>query len=159
MAPTSSSHSPPWQGKTILVVDDEPDLAASICDLVQAYMPGIEVISVRSAEEALRLLPTRKWNLILTDYRMPGLSGLDLLAALAPEDRTPRVLMTAYPGVEIVTRAIEQFHVDSFLRKPMDPAKTMVLIEQILRGNRTAHERSSDLQRVLDDLRRRDSTT
>ena len=88
--------------RRILLVEDEPDIRASLKDLLEMQIPDLLVETAATGAEGLRMMPKVRPHLIITDYKMPGMNGLEFLAAsraLAPE--TPRILMTAF---RLVTR-------------------------------------------------------
>jgi CheY-like chemotaxis protein len=80
----------------VLIVDDE----LSVRDLLRDFLTsmGDEVATAASAAEALELVPTFQPDVILTDMRMPGMSGADLLGALRGSGVTvPVILITGHP--------------------------------------------------------------
>src|SRR5581483_12356506 len=99
---------------TVLVVEDEEKLRRVI--ELQLKGAGYEVQQAGSAEEAMRLAANA--DVILTDLRLPGMSGLELLAGLRRQDsRTPVIVMTAFSSVETAVDAMKAGAVD-FLPKP-----------------------------------------
>ena len=98
--------------KRILVVDDEP----FVCDAVKMMLAfdGHDVVTANSAKEALGLFENGKFDLVITDFAMPGMKGDELAAAVkARSPRQPVVMITAYaemlqsagkslPGVDFV---------------------------------------------------------
>ena len=112
----------------ILIVDDDPQvLAAMRRDLRSRYREQCTVMGAASGEEALataRELKTRGDSLaiVISDQRMPGMSGAEVLAKsreLYPIAR--RVLLTAYSDIEAAIRAINDAHLDHYLSKPWNP--------------------------------------
>src|SRR5512133_2157414 len=98
----------------ILVVEDEEKLRRVI--ELQLASSGYEVDKAGTAEEALRL--AGRADLVLTDLRLPGMDGLELLALLRRQDsQSPVVVMTAFGTVEIAVQAMKAGAVD-FLPKP-----------------------------------------
>jgi len=84
-------------GSRILVVDDERDVLDAVCELLSALGHGVEAVD--SGEAALALLPAGRWDAVVTDQGMPGLSGRELArraAVMAPG--VPVVLLTGWPG-------------------------------------------------------------
>lgn len=76
----------------ILVADDEPELAKMLARLLSRH--GHSPTVVHDGEEAWGLRTTRRFDLLISDVRMPGLGGLDLLRRLRSDgDRTPMLLM------------------------------------------------------------------
>jgi thioredoxin reductase (NADPH) len=112
----------------ILVVDDDPQVLAAVRrDLRSRYREHYTVMSVASGPEALqtaRDLKSRGDSLamIISDQRMPGMLGTDVLARsreVYPLAR--RVLLTAYSDIDAAVRAINEAHLDHYLSKPWDP--------------------------------------
>jgi CheY-like chemotaxis protein len=113
----------------ILVVDDEPDIAESFVDLLRSFMPGVKVDSALTGEDALRSLREHSVDLILTDFMMPGMNGVQFLREaerLVPG--TPNILVTAYEpeavraaGPPLPNRILHKpFEIDEFQGAVMD---------------------------------------
>jgi diguanylate cyclase len=101
---------------SILAVDDEPLVLAT---LQKTLAHEFEVLTAPSAEAALALLANRSVDLILSDQKLPGMSGVQLLAHVkrhAPH--TVRLLMTGLARFEDAVEAINTGHVSRFLVKP-----------------------------------------
>lgn len=133
---------PPLDSRdVVLVVDDEPDVLASVGRWLASAVAGVEVATASSGEEALRILGERRVDLILSDYDMPGLDGVLLLTqARQRAPRVPRVLMTAYADERVAIRAINEGDVERFLRKPLELGALSSLVEELLRERRRASE-------------------
>jgi thioredoxin reductase (NADPH) len=109
------------------VDDDGPVLTAVERDLRARYAEHYQVYTASSGEQALDLLRRLRLRedpvaLLLVDQRMPGMSGVELLAAarkLHPDAR--RVLLTAYADTDAAIRAINDADVQHYLLKPWDP--------------------------------------
>jgi two-component system, response regulator FlrC len=78
-------------GRRVLVVDDEERIAELVCDLL--CQEGFEAEAVESGEDALLALTERRFDLLVTDLNMAGMSGLDLLWLRAKD--IPAILMSA----------------------------------------------------------------
>ena len=114
----------------ILVVDDERGLCAGIQEALKRE--GYTVDAVTDALSALRLTEGRLYNLIITDYRMPQFSGLELLAKVREKSRdTLFILMTAYGTVESAVEAMKQGAYD-YLAKPLDMQRLRTLVQKAL---------------------------
>lgn len=112
----------------ILVVEDEEKLRRVI-DLHLASC-GYEVDKAGSAEEAMRLAD--RADLILTDLRLPGMDGIELLSVVQRQDsRTPVVVMTAFGSVEKAVEAMKAGAVD-FLMKPFSLDHLVTVIAKAL---------------------------
>jgi DNA-binding response OmpR family regulator len=104
--------------KEILIVDDEQKVGFFLSQSLTRMSDRYDVKTARSGEEALDILENDSIDLLITDLRMPGISGLDLIQwvrASSPETRV--VLITAYGSEEIQARA-RQLDVYRYLRKP-----------------------------------------
>jgi YesN/AraC family two-component response regulator len=113
----------------ILLVDDEPDILESLKPILERAIEGVEVRTALSGPEALTLLRATPVDLIISDYKMPGMSGLDFLEEarkLAPS--VPRIIITAFPDLDIALRAINETGIENFITKPFE---TPLLIEHV----------------------------
>ena len=113
---------------TILVVEDEEKLRRVI--ELQLKTAGYEVEQAGTAEDALKLAD--RADVILTDLRLPGQSGVELLNELRGQDsRTPVIVMTAFGSIETAVEAMKAGAVD-FLPKPFSLDHLMTVIEKAL---------------------------
>jgi DNA-binding NtrC family response regulator len=113
---------------TILVVEDEEKLRRVI--ELQLKTAGYDVEQAGTAEDALKLAGDA--DLILTDLRLPGQSGLDLLANLRGQDsHVPIIVMTAFGSIETAVEAMKAGAVD-FLPKPFSLDHLMTVIDKAL---------------------------
>jgi response regulator RpfG family c-di-GMP phosphodiesterase len=103
----------------ILVVDDEPDILSTLQDALPLYFDDAVVHIARNGDEARQRLLAQAVDVIISDERMPGISGVELLA-WAKEARPDcvRILMTAFHDPLVKQRAVEEAHVDDFIPKP-----------------------------------------
>ena len=140
----------------VLLVDDEPSVLSSLRRLLRPTR--YRVLTAESGATALELLASTKVDLIISDMRMPYMSGAEFLArtqALYPD--TVRILLTGYSEIESIVRAINEGGVYRYLNKPWDDKDLLLTVEQALeqRRLRKETERLSALtQRQNDDLRR-----
>ena len=92
---------------SILVVDDEPYSQFGICQILKDE--GFNPIPAKNGREALEKVKTGSINIIITDERMPDLSGMELLAEIKKIDRQiPVILITAYGSVSMAVKALKQ---------------------------------------------------
>ena len=112
----------------ILIADDDPQVLAAVRrDLRSRYREHYTVLTAGSGDEALataRELKSRgdALALLISDQRMPGMPGHEVLAGsreVFPLAR--RVLLTAYSDIDAAVKAINEAHVDHYLAKPWDP--------------------------------------
>ena len=115
---------------TILLVDDEQSNLDSLARIMQRE--GFEVLCAAEARTGLDLLRRNSVNVLLTDLKMPQMSGLDLLrAARAIAPVTEVVLMTAYGTVENAVEAMKQGAYD-FVTKPLKRAQVVGVVKRAL---------------------------
>ena len=112
----------------LLAVDDDQEVVRAVeRDLRSRYAREFTVVASSSGEDALEILTQLSSSgdpvaLIVTDQRMPRMTGVELLAqsaGLAPAAK--RVLLTAYADTEVAMRAINEIHLDHYLMKPWHP--------------------------------------
>lgn len=116
--------------KRILVVDDEPKIRRN----AEIYFEkmGYDAVQAASGEEALKILSKGRFDLVITDLKMPGMSGIDLLVEMRRKgQRTPVVIMTAYGTVNSAVEAMKQGARD-FILKPFDFDSMEVVISRVL---------------------------
>ena len=105
--------------RKILVVDDDPIVRKSFDRVLSGK--GYAVITAASGEEALRRLNEEKYDLVYSDIRMPGISGLEVAENVhARRPWTPVVIITGY-GTEAAEARAKAAGVSSFLHKPLSP--------------------------------------
>jgi len=114
----------------ILVVDDERGLCAGLREALERE--GYHVDATTDSAEALRMASERLYNLVLTDVKMPGIAGTELLEKVREAHRdTLFILMTAYGTVESAVNAMKQGAYD-YLSKPIDLKRLRVVVQKAL---------------------------
>ncbi len=124
--------------RRILVVDDDPTIRSSFTEVL--VNEETEVRTAASAEEALATIDAQHPDLVLSDVRMPGLDGLELLRLL--KERAPRtdvVIMTAYHDMPTAVAAMREGAFD-FLPKPLDLDDLQRVLDRVFEDRR-ARER------------------
>jgi len=105
--------------RKVLVVDDDPAVRKSIDRVLTGK--GYAVITAENGEEALRKLNEEKYDLVYTDIRMPGMSGLEVAEQVkARKPWTPVVIITGY-GTDAAQARAKAAGVSSFVHKPLSP--------------------------------------
>lgn len=145
----------PQETGRILIVDDEPN----ICRLLARYFArlGHKVEIAEQVEEALDLLHPGHFDLVLTDLRLPGGSGLDLLSAVrqrSPGTRT--MLMSAHADVYSASAAIEQ-GVDQLIVKPFELEDVRVWVADSIARRRAEVHAEAERERLEARLRQWDT--
>jgi len=106
--------------RKVLVVDDDPAVRKSFDRVLSGK--GYAVITAENGEEALRKLNEEKYDLVYSDIRMPGMSGLEVAEKVrARRPWTPVVIITGY-GTDIAEERAKAAGVSKFLHKPLSPA-------------------------------------
>jgi DNA-binding NtrC family response regulator len=116
----------------ILIVDDEATIRASLQESLTAE--GYAVEDVESGEEALARCHAGTYDLVVTDLRLPGVSGLEILRALRNQSNgTPVILMTAYGDEETAVKAIHS-GAYSYIKKPFKLSDMKDTVKAALRA-------------------------
>jgi two-component system response regulator PilR (NtrC family) len=126
--------------KRMLIVDDEE----AIRELLKKFFrqEGFEVWEARNGTETLKLVKRKKFDVVLTDLKMPGLDGLGVLEKIRETSSTTAVLiLTGYPTSESTVRALE-LSSDGYVTKPinLDQLKNLVMRALALRRWETRHK-------------------
>ncbi len=130
--------------KHILVVDDDNFILTFIEHTLKKLEPAYHVTTVVNGPTALEQLQKSFFDLVITDYMMPGISGIDLATAIryiAPKTRV--ILMTAY-ATDQLRHTIELLHVDGYLRKPLNLAQIRKIVQDTI-GDHKEEETSPTL--------------
>ncbi len=120
----------------ILIVDDHPNAAFILSKVLLSIGPEIEVITAQSGKEALELVGNDPIQVVITDFLMPGFSGLELIKKLQGRDCPPpdqTILITAYDTVGLAESA-KHLRIDKYLTKPVDPEKVRSMVKETIHG-------------------------
>jgi signal transduction histidine kinase len=113
---------------TILVVDDEPDVVKSVKDLLRLEY---RVLGATSPSEALQVLGREVVHVVMTDQRMPEMTGVEFLSKLRGDHPDAmRLLFTGYADIKAVVDAINHGNVYRYITKPWDPDELQAVIRQ-----------------------------
>jgi two-component system response regulator HydG len=130
----------------VLIVDDHLSMAETVADGLTEH--GFEAIAVAAGREAARRLVTEDFDALVTDLRMPGVDGLELLKiSRTAAPARPVIVMTAYSAVESAIECIRQgaFH---YLTKPFKVDELVLFLNRALEDSRLRREAAS-LRRTL----------
>ena len=133
---------------TILYVDDEPSVGLILEDTLE--QAGHVPVGARNVPEALQVLARGDIDLIISDYRMPGLSGLEFLSLLRREGYdVPLIMLTGYASIEHAVASIKAGAVD-YITKPVRPQQLELAVEQALELVRLRRENDSLRREVME---------
>ncbi|MDN5871715.1 MAG: ATP-binding protein, partial [Nitrococcus sp.] len=139
---------------TVLVVDDEPDMQRYLVDLLSREY---RVLSASDGRQGLALAQSRRPNLMVLDYMLPELDGLEICRRIkeSPETRSIRiVLLTARVDETTKLTALEN-GADDFLTKPFSGVEVQTRLHNLLRSSRLEQDlqsRNEELRATLDEL-------
>ena len=112
--------------KRILVIEDDEEMRALLKDFF--LEEGLETDSVSNGSEAFRKLVKESFVLVITDIRMPGLTGLDILPGIRKlQPEVPIIVITAFGSDEVRQRALER-GATAYLEKPIQFNKLRSLV-------------------------------
>lgn len=133
----------------LLVVDDEPEIGASVYALLRREY---DVLRAQSAAEGQRLMQEHEVHIVMTDQRMPEVTGVELLASVrVRHPRAVRLLFTGYADHESLIAAINDGRVFRFLKKPWRPEE----LEAAVRAAAAEYHRIATEAEELERLRAR----
>jgi two-component system nitrogen regulation response regulator NtrX len=138
----------------ILVVDDDGDIRIAL-EMLLTY-EGFDVWTAKNGEEALARLDQAiagdgpRPDLVLTDLKMPGLDGIELLGAIAERDAAPPVVLISGHG-DVATAVDAMNHgARNFLEKPLDESRVLITLRGVLREDRLRQENTGLKQQLFD---------
>ena len=141
----------------IMIVDDDASACESLAFLIASA--GWSTVTCSSPKEALSRLPDPQLGCLISDYRMPQLSGLDLIREVGEIDPSlPLILISAYATVPVVSEGFRHGIVD-FLEKPTDDERLLerIAVSVSLRQQRLDAElERREFRRRLDSLTTRE---
>jgi response regulator RpfG family c-di-GMP phosphodiesterase len=131
----------------ILLVDDETNVLRALYRLLRDY----EISAVNSGEEALLLAKEKQFDLVITDYRMPGMDGVTFLCKLKKiQPDAVRMILTGYAALESAQQAINEAEVFRFINKPWNNVEIANAISRALEHKRILSENKA----LADEVRR-----
>lgn len=121
--------------KQILIVDDESDFIEIMSAIVASW--GYEVSTAKDGKEALEILKAKKPDIIVLDYLMPGMDGVEVLKHIRGKDKdVPVIMFTAHPDMKVIN-GTEKLGVSAFIPKLSTysdvPASLKFTIDMILK--------------------------
>ncbi len=140
---------------SVLIVDDEPHICKSLSRLFS--MDGFSVLTAPSADKAMEMIASHPVGVVISDYRMPGTTGLDLMIQIRnTHPEILRILLTAFSEKKILEKAINQGEIYRFFNKPWNEDE---LLDAVRRAMSLRQSRLSQQQQVSTALRQSNMET
>ncbi len=129
--------------RTLLLVDDEKPIVDALRRTLRPE--GYRIVTAQSGDEALALLAIHRVDVIVSDQRMPGISGTELLnrvRTLYPQ--TVRIMLTAYADAKTIAEAINEGAIYKFLAKPWDDEELREVVRLAFRHHEALVHNQAD---------------
>jgi len=133
------------QVQTLLLVDDESNVLSALTRALRR--DGYRILTATCAEDALNLLAREEVGVIVSDQRMPGMSGTELLSRVKDmHPHTVRMVLSGYTDLGVVTEAINQGAIYKFLTKPWNDEALRLQIQDAFRTHQSRMARESQVR-------------
>ncbi|MCR6638731.1 MAG: response regulator [Sporocytophaga sp.] len=112
----------------ILYIDDEKN---NLTAFKATFRPYFRIFIAESAEEGRKILETEKIEIIITDQRMPVMTGVEFLSSIIETYPDPiRILLTGYSDLQAVIDAVNKGHIYQYISKPWEEQHLKIIIEK-----------------------------
>jgi two-component system response regulator (stage 0 sporulation protein F) len=118
--------------KTILIVEDDDDLRNMLYLL---FSKDYNVLEAADGHEALGLYISEKPDLVITDNRMPRITGLQFAILMHEEKRRRRIPVVMITAYKVEPSDLRKANIDAFIEKPFDPSDLRATVERLLNGS------------------------
>ncbi|HEX4134543.1 MAG TPA: response regulator transcription factor [Bryobacteraceae bacterium] len=119
----------------VLIADDHPIVRKGLRQVL-SEQPDMEIVEAENGSEALRRIDESKFNVVLLDLSMPGLSGLEVLSQIkARQPEIPVLVLSGYPETEFAVRILRA-GASGYLNKEMAPEELMQAIRVVMSGRK-----------------------
>lgn len=137
--------------KTILIVDDEPRSREGIKKTLESWSNGqFQILTAENAETAIDIMQNQKVNILITDIRMPKITGITMLKTMKDQKYLPVVIViSAYSEFEYAQEAL-RLGVINYLLKPISKKKLIEAVEDAIKIDKDK-ERADIISRVVDN--------
>lgn len=156
MLPAKPSAALSDKKNTILYVDDETN---NLIVFRSSFFKYFHVLTASSPEEGLRLLVEHKVQVIITDQRMPGMTGVDFLAkAREVSPNSIKMILTAYSDTDVILKAVNEIGIYQFILKPWDTGHLLLSINNAIQKYELSEQNESlirDLEQAKADLEKK----
>ena len=139
----------------LLIIDDEVDITKA---LVRQFRRKYNVFATTDPADALKIMENKKIQVVLSDQRMPGMTGVDFFAQI--KDKYPdalKLILTGYSDIEAVIGAINEGQVFRYVKKPWNPEELETIIREafekyeLITKNRKLMIRLQEINATLED--------
>jgi CheY-like chemotaxis protein len=121
---------PPAERPVLLIVDDEPGILSALRRALRRE--GYEIVTAGSGAAALRVLRERRVDALLTDHKMPGMSGLELIREVAAQwPGLPKLLLTGW-AAELDPAELGRLGIRALVGKPWEDAELKARLREAL---------------------------
>lgn len=133
--------------RRVMLVDDEMKIIAALRRLLR--QEDYEIVTANTGDEALTLLECQPVSLIISDFRMPGMNGVDLLHQIRKRwPETIRIILSGYSEVKSIIAAINEGAIYKFMTKPWNDEEIKLNIRRALEQ----HELESENKRLAEGI-------
>lgn len=143
-------------GPRLLIVDDEPEIRKALMRVFADE--GYQIYTASNAAQAISLLEQQAMDVVLSDERMPGMSGVEFLKfARERYPNTVRIILTANANTQMMLKAINEGEIFRFFLKPWDDEKLLATVRlgiERARGkaDATAESQKAEKEKLLKEL-------
>jgi len=130
------------------LVEDDPDTLSSLATYLETWLRHARVTRAADGSEAIRIIDAEAPDVVLTDHRMPGPTGLDVVRH-AHAAGAATMMITAYPDVDLARDALRQGHIVRFFIKPPDPATIAASVQAVIDDLRAGMTRAAAFERAV----------
>lgn len=136
--------------RVVLLVDDEPDLLESCARILEDE--PVECVTTTDSSAVLEIARRVRPSVVVTDFKMPGKTGMDILGEISADfPLTPVVMVSAYATVERVVEAVKLGAFD-YLTKPFSPDQFLITVRRALEQHDLQTENAALKLRLKDDF-------
>lgn len=134
----------------ILYVDDEEN---NLVSFVAAFRKSFNVFTAISAREAIEILNTYPIHVLITDQRMPDMTGIQLLEAILPDyPHVVCMILTGFSDIEAIIRAINTGRVFRYITKPWDETELKMILDSAVKIYNLEKENRTLAEKIQDEL-------
>ncbi|WP_186578147.1 response regulator transcription factor [Aquibacillus kalidii] len=136
--------------KTILIVDDEPRTRQGVQKTLEAWSEGkYQIISAANGEQAIELMKQQRIHILITDIRMPEITGLKLVETIKANNFSPVVIVISAYSEFVYAQESLRLGVINYLLKPISKQKLISAVEEAIKVDENK-ERVGIIEKVVD---------